>query len=636
MRDGFVKVAAGTPAIEVGDVARNADAIVGMAQKAYRLGVKILVFPELCVTGYTCGDLFMQDALLDAAESAIRDILDRTCRMDMLMAVGVPVRANGKLYNCAAVMHMGELLGLEAKRELPNYGEFYEARWFTRGCADTAITFSGRDVVLGFGHVYMCEAMPELCVGVEICEDLWAVSPMSEELARRGATIILNLSASNELVGKAQFRRELITAQSARLLAGYVYAGAGDGESTTDLVFAGPRVVAENGQILGEDRFSTGLTFSDIDVARLSYERRRLTDFPEYADVNCVYTFPMEIAEDRLTREFSPLPFVPANSAERDERCREVFDMQTLGLMKRLEHTGARRLVIGVSGGLDSTLALLVCARVAELAGNGSSVIAVTMPCFGTTGRTRTNAERLAEYLGAELRVIDISGTVRSHFDDIGHDWSNQNAAFENAQARERTQVVMDIANDVNGLAVGTGDLSELALGWTTYNGDHMSMYGVNAGVPKTLVRYVVNWYADTCGDEDLADVLRDILDTPVSPELLPPSDGQISQRTEDIVGPYELHDFFLYYFQRLGFPPEKILRLARRAFREYDSDDILMWLRTFTDRFFSQQFKRSCLPDGPKVGTVSLSPRGDWRMPSDASAAVWLGRLNEQENRHE
>ena len=638
MRHGFIKVAAGTPRVRVADTRYNASQIIALMEEAAGQGVKVLALPELCLTGYTCGDLFLQDTLLRGAEAGLAEILEATESLDMIAAVGLPVRDkwDGKLYNCAAVIHRGDLLGLAAKAYLPNYGEFYEQRWFSssggpRGL-DHCVDLCGRQVNLSGGALFACAGMEDLAVGVEICEDLWAPEPPSAALAQAGATIILNLSASNELAGKAAYRRELVKSQSARLLCGYVYADAGEGESTTDLVFAGHNLIAENGAVLAERRFATGLTVSEIDVGRLVYERRRMNTYAPWPDTPETWRihFDMELGETRLTRPVSKSPFVPADAGDRAARCEEILTLQALGLQGRMAHTGAKKLVVGVSGGLDSTLAMLVSARALDaLALPRENLIAVTMPCFGTTARTRSNAEILSERLGAAFRTVDIGESVKRHFRDIGHDFSRHDVVFENAQARERTQVIMDIANGCGALVVGTGDLSELALGWCTYNGDHMSMYAVNAGVPKTLVRHLVDWCAESCGDAALAAALRDILDTPVSPELLPPKDGAISQKTEDLVGPYALHDFYLYYAIRWGFAPGKVLRLAEYAFAgDYDRETLLHWLKNFYRRFFAQQFKRSCLPDGPKVGTVALSPRGDWRMPSDAVAALWLAEL--------
>ena len=636
MRDGFIKVAAGTPKIRVADCRYNAEQIFTMMREADKQGVKVLCLPELCLTGYTCGDLFLQDTLLCGAEEGLQTILEATRNLDMVTVLGLPVRCkwDNKLYNCAAVIQSGEILGLVPKTYLPNYGEFYEQRWFASGAGvETSVDLCGETVDMDAAGLFACEKVPNLVLGVEICEDLWATEPPSARLARGGATVILNLSASNELVGKSGYRRNLVVGQSGRLVCGYVYADAGEGESTTDLVFTGHNMIAENGALLAERRFATGLTISEIDVDRLAYERRRMTTFngQRQADLwRASFSLPLE--ETRLTRAVSPAPFVPADAEDRAERCNEILKIAALGLKKRLEHTGARTAVVGLSGGLDSTLAILITAVAMKLLDRpASDIIAVTMPCFGTTDRTRDNAVELAERLGATLKRIDIGSAVKVHFKDIGQSMEDHSVTFENGQARERTQVLMDIANQNGGLVIGTGDLSELALGWATYNGDHMSMYGVNAGIPKTLVRHLVAFVSDDKGSEDprLSAVLDDILDTPVSPELLPAIEGKISQKTEDLVGPYELHDFFLYYAIRWGFPPRKVFRLAAHALgRTYDRATILKWLNSFYRRFFTQQFKRSCLPDGPKVGSVTLSPRGDWRMPSDAVAALWLEEL--------
>ena len=636
MRDGFIKVAAGTPKIRVADCRYNAEQIFTMMREVDKQGVKVLCLPELCLTGYTCGDLFLQDTLLCGAEEGLQTILEATRNLDMVTVLGLPVRCkwDNKLYNCAAVIQSGEILGLVPKTYLPNYGEFYEERWFASGAGvETSVDLCGETVDMDAAGLFACETVPNLVLGVEICEDLWATEPPSARLARGGATVILNLSASNELVGKSGYRRNLVVGQSGRLVCGYVYADAGEGESTTDLVFTGHNMIAENGALLAERRFATGLTISEIDVDRLAYERRRMTTFngQRQADLwRASFSLPLE--ETRLTRAVSPAPFVPADAEDRAERCNEILKIAALGLKKRLEHTGARTAVVGLSGGLDSTLAILITAVAMKLLDRpASDIIAVTMPCFGTTDRTRDNAVELAERLGATLKRIDIGSAVKVHFKDIGQSMEDHSVTFENGQARERTQVLMDIANQNGGLVIGTGDLSELALGWATYNGDHMSMYGVNAGIPKTLVRHLVAFVSDDKGSEDprLSAVLDDILDTPVSPELLPAIEGKISQKTEDLVGPYELHDFFLYYAIRWGFPPRKVFRLAEHALgRTYDRATILKWLNSFYRRFFTQQFKRSCLPDGPKVGSVTLSPRGDWRMPSDAVAALWLEEL--------
>ena len=644
MRDGFIKVAAGTPKIKVADCRHNAEQIFTLMREAARQGVRVLALPELCLTGYTCGDLFLQDTLLKGAEEGLATILEATKNLDMLTALGLPVKIESNLYNCAVIIQKGKILGVIPKSYLPNYGEFYEGRWFAHGPVDIQYaSLCGQDVNFGGSQLFFCQSVPGLTVGVEICEDLWAVTPPSSQLAALGATLILNLSASDELVGKAEYRRQLICSQSARLICGYVYADAGEGESSTDMVFAGHNLIAENGALLAERRFATGLTVSEIDIGKLSYERRRTTSFPSPATrentlLHGLYQtgFSLEPSTTTLTRPVSPSPFVPADAGDRAERCDEILRIAALGLKQRLEHTGAKTAVVGLSGGLDSTLAILITGIAMKLLNRPSSdIIAVTMPCFGTTDRTRDNAVELATQLGCTLKRIDISESVRRHFRDIGQSMDDHDVTFENGQARERTQVLMDVANQNGGLVIGTGDLSELALGWCTYNGDHMSMYGVNASIPKTLVRHLVS---HICGDKartepELSHVLADILDTPVSPELLPAIEGRISQKTEDLVGPYELHDFFLYYAIRWGFSPKKVLRLAEHAFgRSYDRATILKWEKTFYRRFFAQQFKRSCLPDGPKVGSVALSPRGDWRMPSDAAARLWLDELEELE----
>ncbi len=634
MKDGFIKVAAGTPKIRVADCGYNAGQIIALIKEAAERGVKVLALPELCITGYTCGDLFLQPTLLDGAERALGRILDETMELDIVTALGLPVKYQNKLYNCAAVIQKGAVLALTPKTNIPNYGEFYEARWFS---VSTEM-FDGREFQLAGLPVRMaarplveCGTVPGLVIGVEICEDLWAPVPPSIWMAAEGATLILNLSASDEVAGKADYRRSLVTGQSGRLCCAYVYADAGEGESSTDLVFAGHNIIAENGALLAEQRFSTGLTVSEIDVERLVYERRRMNTYAFPPSEGYVFwdycKFDQE--ETVLTRPVSPTPFIPADAEHRAERCEEILTIAALGLKKRLEHTNSSCAVVGLSGGLDSTLAILITAKAFDMLGRDrKGILAATMPCFGTTKRTRSNAEVLAVELGADFREVNIGKAVEQHFADIGQSMEDHSVTFENAQARERTQVLMDLANQRGGLVIGTGDLSELALGWATYNGDHMSMYAVNASIPKTLVRHLVAYEADRLGGR-IGDVLRDILDTPVSPELLPPKDGEIAQKTEDLVGPYELHDFYLYYAIRWGFPPRKVLRLAIRAFDgRYDRDTLLKWLKNFYRRFFSQQFKRSCLPDGPKVGSVALSPRGDWRMPSDAVARLWLDEL--------
>ncbi len=634
MKQGFIKVAAATPNIKVADVDHNLKEICRLIDETIANGAKIIVFPELCVTGYTCEDLFSQNVLLKKSKEALKEIVSYTAGKDALIFVGLPYVVRNKLYNVAAAVNNGKLLGLVSKTFLPNYSEYYEMRYFEPGPKQADwIVHEEDEVPFGPQILFECEEMPDLVVSAEICEDLWAPMPPSIGAALSGATIIVNCSASDETVGKDKYRKDLILGQSARLICGYVYASAGEGESTTDLVFGGHNIIAENGVILEEaTRFINDTIYTEIDVERLVSERRRNTTFQmsdEYDELIHV-PFSLKVEETKLTRTFPPMPFVPSNTMQRQNTCEEILTIQAMGLKKRLAHTNCKSAVVGISGGLDSTLALLVTAKAFDLLGiDRKNIEAVTMPCFGTTDRTYQNACRMTQKLGATLREVNIKEAVRVHFRDIGQSEDQHDVTFENAQARERTQVLMDIANQTKGMVVGTGDMSELALGWATYNGDHMSMYGVNASVPKTLVRHLVQYYADTCGDEELRAVLLDVLDTPVSPELLPPKDGEIAQKTEDLVGPYELHDFYLYYILRFGYAPSKIYRLAKEAFAGmYDEETILKWLNTFYRRFFSQQFKRSCLPDGPKVGTVALSPRGDLRMPSDACAAIWLEDL--------
>lgn len=637
MFDGFIKTAAVTPKIKVADCIHNAAAICNGIDEAVAAGAKLIVFPELCMTGYTCEDLFWQETLLDGARQGLHQVIFHSRGKDALIFVGLPWEKDGKLYNAAAAVCSGRLLGIIPKSCLPNYNEFYEARHFEPGCRKVEwVDYEGSPVPFGMNQLFVCKEMEGLCVAAEICEDLWVPQPPSIHHALAGATVIVNLSASDEATGKDKYRESLVTGQSARLISGYIYASAGEGESSTDLVFGGHSLIAENGILLKESRrFMNETIYGDIDIRRLVSERRRMTTFQqqgqeEYEKV----PFHLELTPTELTRFIDPMPFVPDSPGDREKRCEEILMMQALGLKKRLEHTGCANAVVGISGGLDSTLALLVTAKAFDMLGlSRQDITAVTMPCFGTTDRTYTNACELTRTLGASLREVDIRKAVTLHFRDIGHDEKNHDVTYENGQARERTQVLMDIANQTGGLVVGTGDMSELALGWATYNGDHMSMYGVNASVPKTLVRHLVRYYADTCGDEKLKDILLDVLDTPVSPELLPPKDGEISQKTEDLVGPYELHDFFLYYVLRFGFLPRKIYRLAKLAFAgSYEKETILKWLRKFYWRFFSQQFKRSCLPDGPKVGSVAVSPRGDLRMPSDACVRLWQRDLDEVE----
>lgn len=633
MKNGFVKVAAATPDIRVADVEFNTQNIINAMEEAQKNGAKILVFPELCVTGYTCSDLFDHSVLLKASRKALLEIAENTNDKDMLVFVGAPLEVNGKLYNVAAAMNQGEIVGFTTKTFLPNYGEFYEMRQFTPGPQTVReITFEGKKIPFGPQILFQAEGMEELVVAAEICEDVWSPVPPSIQAALEGATVIVNCSASDETIGKDTYRRALISGQSARLISGYIYANAGEGESTTDLVFGGHNIIAENGTILKESsRYVNEIIYSELDLQRITGERRKNTTFQPLDEETLVRVpFTVEETKTFLTRTFPKKPFVPSDEQTRAQRCEEILTIQAMGLKKRLAHTNARTAVVGISGGLDSTLALLVTARAFDMLGRDKKdIIAVTMPCFGTTDRTYQNACEMSKKVGATLIEVPIADAVNVHFRDIGHDPEDHSVTYENCQARERTQVLMDIANKTWGMVIGTGDLSELALGWATYNGDHMSMYGVNTSVPKTLVRHLVKYAADDTKDEALKNVLYDVLDTPVSPELLPPKDGDIAQKTEDLVGPYELHDFFLYFMLRFGYEPSKIFRIACMTFDgEYDKETIFKWLETFCRRFFSQQFKRSCLPDGPKVGTVALSPRGDWRMPSDACVAVWMKDL--------
>lgn len=631
MKDGFIKVAAGTPKIRVADIKYNCDSVLGLINEAIESKVKVLVLPELCLTGYTCGDLFKQDILLAGAENSLEQILSVTADSDLLFAIGLPVKFGFKLYNCAAVCSSGEILAIVPKTNLPDYGGFNESRWFTGGSITSQpFRFAGRETYFGNNIVFPCKEFPDLCIAVDISEDLWAPVPPSTALALNGATLILNPAASSETTAKAAFRREMVKSQSTRLICGYIYSDAGDGESSTDMVFAGHKLIAEFGEFIAESRFSIGLTISELDIERLAFERRRISTFPN-ADVDIVRrSFNLALEKTDLTRIINPTPFVPLESESQSERYEEILSISALGLKKRLEHTGIEKLVIGISGGLDSTLALLISAKALDLLGlERKNILAVTMPCFGTSTQTHANANLITSLIGATLKNVDINASVRQHFFDIGHDENNRNVIYENSQARERTQVLMDLANICGGMVIGTADMSELALGWTTYNGDHMSMYNVNSGIPKTLVRHLVNFCSKTGDIPKLSKVLKEILSTPISPELLPCEDGDISQKTEELVGPYELHDFFLYYFIRWGFQPKKILRLAECAFGgAYQREVIIKWLRVFIKRFFSHQFKRSCLPDGPKVGAVSLSPRGDLKMPSDAVSQLWLQQI--------
>lgn len=630
MKDGFITVATATPQVAVADCEANAQAILACINEMAAAHAKVMVLPELCITGYTCSDLFWQTKLLDEAEAALSVIVEGSRQVDALIAVGMPLRVAGKLLNVAAILCRGKVLGFVPKVNLPAYNEFYETRHFTSGSADMGtVQFGGEEIPVGTNLLFSCENVVDLCVAAEICEDLWVPNPPSVQHALAGASVICNLSASDEMVGKGSYRRDLVAGQSARLVCAYLYATAGEGESTTDLVFGGQNLIAENGTVLAESTtFENEINVATIDVQRLASERRRMSTFPaaeskEYREIS----FALAEEETKLARFFDADPFVPSNADQLSDRCEEILNIQALGLKKRLAHTHAKSAVVGISGGLDSTLALLVTARAFDMLGlPRKGIVAVTMPGFGTTDRTYNNAVAMIKSLGATFKEVPIAKAVMQHFADIGHDASIHDVTYENSQARERTQILMDIANQANGFVIGTGDLSELALGWATYNGDHMSMYAVNASVPKTLVRHLVRHYADTSADEVLAGVLYDVLDTPVSPELLPPEDGAISQKTEDLVGPYELHDFFLYQMLRMCFPPAKIYRVAKEAFAgRYSNETILKWLRTFYWRFFSQQFKRSCLPDGPKVGSVAVSPRGDLRMPSDACVSAWI-----------
>ena len=634
MKDGFIKVAAATPKIKVADPAYNTEEILKIIDETEKNGASILVFSELTSSGYTCGDLFLQQPLLTECKNQLLRIVKATENKSMLVVVGCPIVIKQKLYNCAVVISDGSILGIVPKTHLPNYSEFYELRHFTSGEGLEEDLWFGEEfgyVNVAVNQLFKCKEIPELVVACEICEDLWVPQPPSITHAIAGANVIVNLSASDEITGKDSYRRNLVGGQSARLVCGYIYADAGEGESSTDLVFAAHNLIAENGTILAQSkRFENEIVTADLDIHRIRAERRRMTTYPTTQKEYEWTEFELKTEETKLERTFAQTPFVPQNKNDRERRCEEILSIQALGLKKRLVHTNCKSLVVGISGGLDSTLALLVAARACDMAGIGRNhILSVTMPCFGTTNRTYQNACELTRRLGATLKEVDIRKSVTCHFEDIGQDINCHDVTYENSQARERTQVLMDLANKSGGMVIGTGDMSELALGWATYNGDHMSMYGVNASVPKTLVRHLVRYCADTCEDRRLGEVLYDILDTPVSPELLPPEDGKISQKTEDLVGPYELHDFFLYYVLRFGYAPGKIYRIAGKSFAGvYDDETILKWLKKFYWRFFAQQFKRSCLPDGPKVGSVAVSPRGDLRMPSDACVCLWQREL--------
>ena len=633
MNNGFVKVAAATPKIKVGDCGYNGAQICKIIDEVYDNGAQLVVFPELCITGYTCSDLFWQKSMLDMAKTHLQFIAEHCEDKEIVAIVGLPMIYRSKLYNVAAVIYDGEILGLVPKTYIPNYSEFYEARHFTSGKnKDGYVMIGEEEVPFGTEILFNCVNFENFSFAIEICEDLWTAMPPSVNHALAGATIIANISASNEVIAKDEYREMLVKSQSAKLYCGYIYSDAGYGESTTDLVFAGDNMIAENGTILARSkRFNNECVYTELDLERLVGERKKSNTYnivgsEKYVSVK----LDMNIGDTKITRYVDKQPFVPSDDKKREKRSEEILSIQSLGLKKRLDHTHAKTAVVGVSGGLDSTLALLVTVRAFDsLNIDRKNIIAVTMPCFGTTDRTYNNAVNFANSLGVTLKEVNIKAAVNQHFADIEHDPNVYDVTYENSQARERTQILMDVANKSGGLVIGTGDMSELALGWATYNGDHMSMYGVNAGVPKTLIRYLVDYEAKRTNNDILKKTLQDILDTPVSPELLPPKDGKISQKTEHIVGPYELHDFFLYHLMRFGSKPSKILRLAEVAFDGiYDREVILEWLKVFYRRFFAQQFKRSCLPDGPKVGSVALSPRGDWRMPSDASYQIWAKEL--------
>lgn len=642
MKHGFVKVAACTPKCMVANVDENVDYIFQEMVNADKQHCKIVVFPELCVTGYTCGDLFSQEILLKKAKEGMMKIIGKSMAMDPVFFVGMPLEHHGTLYNVAVAFSKGHILGIIPKTYIPNYKEFYESRYFKSGHQKPVKIQWTKEEQVWFGtniliHV---EDVENLVIAAEICEDLWTPCPPSCFHALAGATVIVNLSASNEVTGKADYRRNLVGNQSARIIAGYVYASAGLDESTTDLVYGGHCLIGENGSLLAESKpFENQMTVSEIDIQRLNHDRRKTGTYEDSKRVLAIHEedyvwveSSFHIGETPLTRQVDPTPFIPQEGPKRNQRCSEILDIQAYGLRKRLDHTKAKTAIIGISGGLDSTLALIVTARAFDLLRiPREQIIAVTMPGFGTTDRTYQNSLEMIRLFGATLKEIDICQAVNLHFLDIDHDPLIQDVTYENSQARERTQILMDIANQSNGLVIGTGDMSELALGWATYNGDHMSMYGVNASVPKTLVRHLVWYYAQQVENQCLAKVLEDVVHTPVSPELLPPEGGKISQKTEELVGPYELHDFFLYYVLRYGFEPEKIIELCKLAYEdEYTPEEMIKWMHLFYHRFFSQQFKRSCLPDGPKVGTIGISPRGDLRMPSDASGKIWLNQVEQ------
>ena len=631
MKDGYIRVAAGSFETSIANVKNNSENICNLINEAYHNDARVLVLPELCLTGYTCEDLFNKDRLLNEAKQQLQTIITATNNKDLITIVGLPYQHLNSLYNVAAVIHQGALLALVPKTHIPNYQEFYEARRFEQAPKENTLTnFNGQKIPFGTHYVFASTTNSDFKFGVEICEDLWLPDAPSTKLALNGANLILNPSASNEITTKSDYRRLLVSSQSARLVCGYVYCNAGNGESTTDVVFSGHHIISENGTMIKESRgFDSELIYGDLDLKKLSSERRKMTTFKSYHNYETIY-FDSTNIDLNTTYYYDPHPFVPSNRDLRAKRCKEVFDIQTRGLMQRLKATGIKKVVIGISGGLDSTLALLVCTMAFnKLNYDTKDIIAITMPCFGTTSRTKNNALGLMEELAVTSIEVDITESVRIQFRDIEQDENIHDVTYENVQARTRTEILMNKANQVGGLVIGTGDLSEVALGWSTYNGDHMSMYAVNVSVPKTLVRYLVDYVASLYHGEKLETILKDILDTPVSPELLPQENDQIVQKTEDIVGPYELHDFFIYHMVRFGDEPRKLYRKTKLAFKDkYDKKTIKKWLTKFYWRFFSQQFKRSCIPDGPKVGSVSLSPRGDWRMPSDANVSNWIDEI--------
>ena len=631
MKDGYIRVAAGSFETSIANVKNNSENICNLINEAYHNDARVLVLPELCLTGYTCEDLFNQDRLLNEAKQQLQTIITATNNKDLITIVGLPYQHLNSLYNVAAVIHQGALLALVPKTHIPNYQQFYEARRFEQAPKENTLTnFNGQKIPFGTHYVFASTTNSDFKFGVEICEDLWLPDAPSTKLALNGANLILNPSASNEITTKSDYRRLLVSSQSARLVCGYVYCNAGNGESTTDVVFSGHHIISENGTMIKESRgFDSELIYGDLDLKKLSSERRKMTTFKSYHNYETIY-FDSTNIDLNTTYYYDPHPFVPSNRDLRAKRCKEVFDIQTRGLMQRLKATGIKKVVIGISGGLDSTLALLVCTMAfKKLNYDTKDIIAITMPCFGTTSRTKNNALGLMEELAVTSIEVDITESVRIQFRDIEQDENIHDVTYENVQARTRTEILMNKANQVGGLVIGTGDLSEVALGWSTYNGDHMSMYAVNVSVPKTLVRYLVDYIASLYHGEKLETILKDILDTPVSPELLPQENDQIVQKTEDIVGPYELHDFFIYHMVRFGDEPRKLYRKTKLAFKDkYDKKTIKKWLTKFYWRFFSQQFKRSCIPDGPKVGSVSLSPRGDWRMPSDANVSNWIDEI--------